>query len=140
PARASGSSAGTATGPILWALRANSQQMQRILLSRFHAPGGSWCHAMESKPPDPPDPGRAQRLAGLRRSLIVALQAPAARDLLPAARRALVQSIARPQLEAAVAAGAMSEREAHRILVAVEERYATAARRRLRPAAGSPAL
>jgi hypothetical protein len=68
---------------------------------------------MERQTPDTPDAGRAQRLAGLRRSLVVALQAPA------------------------VAAGAMSEREAHRILVAVEERYATRAGRRLRPLAGS---
>jgi hypothetical protein len=94
---------------------------------------------MERQIPDTPDAGRAQRLAGLRRSLVVALQAPAARDALPAARRALVQSIARPQLDAAVAAGALSEREAHGILVAVEERYATRVDRRLRPLAGSVA-
>ena len=94
---------------------------------------------MEPRPSDTPDAGRAQRLAGLRRSLVVALQAPAARDALPAARRALVQSIARPQLDAAVAAGAMTEAEAHRILVAFEERYATRAGGRFRPLAGSAA-
>jgi hypothetical protein len=92
---------------------------------------------MDAKPPDPPDAGRAQRLAGLRRSLMVALQAPAARDLLPAPRRALVRSIARPQLEAAVTAGALDEAEAHRLLVAFEERYATGSGRRFRPLAGA---
>jgi hypothetical protein len=92
---------------------------------------------MEHQPSDTPDAGRAQRLAGLRRSLVVALQAPAAREALPGARRALVQSIARPQLDAAVAAGALSEAEARRLLVAFEERYATRAGARLRPLAGS---
>jgi hypothetical protein len=92
---------------------------------------------MERQTSDTHDAGRAQRLAGLRRSLVVALQAPAARDALPAARRALVQSIARPPLDAAVAAGALSEAEAHRLLVSFEERYAARVGRRFRPLAGS---
>ena len=94
---------------------------------------------MELQIPDTLHAGRAQRLAGLRRSLVVALQAPAAHDAQPAARRALVRSIAGPQLDAAVAAGAMTEGEAHGILVALEERYATRAGRRFRPLAGSAA-
>jgi hypothetical protein len=67
----------------------------------------------------------------------VALQTPAARDALPGARRALVQAIARPQLDAAVAAGALDEAEARRLLVRLEERYAARVARPLRPLASA---
>src|SRR5262249_38074573 len=120
----------------LWDARTNAQQIQSILLSGSHSRGAEWCHAMHSRPLRHPDAGREQRLAGLRRSVVVALQTPAARDALPAARRALIQSIARPQLDAAVADGALGEAEARRVLTRLEDRYATRARR-LRPVAGS---
>jgi hypothetical protein len=80
------------------------------------------------------DAGRDQRLAGLRRSLHVALAAPSARDSSPTSRRALVRSVAGPQLDAAVTAGALGEQEARWLLSALEQRYA--ARERPLAAAG----